>query len=98
MGSIGFSACGSAYRVQPPIPFRKPPARSALPARGLVDAVCFSQTPYVAEPAPAETDRGSEARGRSPSRLRRPVLRRFWHSGSALSFAEDYVVSVAKAS
>jgi hypothetical protein len=35
------------------------------------------------ESAPAETDRGSKARGQSIARLRQPVLLRLWHPGSA---------------
>ena len=45
--------------------------------------LCFSQTAYAAESAPAETGRSSKARGQSIARLRRPVLLGLWRSRSA---------------
>ena len=54
--------------------------RVRVPAR---ECVCLSQTPYAAESAPAEAVAASKARGKSASSLRRPVLSRFWHPGSA---------------
>jgi hypothetical protein len=36
------------------------------------NVLCLSQTPYAAESAPAETDRGSKARGKPTVRLPRP--------------------------